>query len=174
MARRRFEVVDDPLAVTASAKPQDETGVAEPARAPAEAPRTRKPARAPKRNGAKVADRSARPSSGEANELTGRPLLSDPPALEEPLTLVAARLPQSLDRALDEHTQQLRRSRHGASQKKLPKQEVLAIAIWALGDPDDERTRSRLEALYEEYRGRRLAAAAAAALENSGAAFPAE
>jgi hypothetical protein len=93
--------------------------------------------------------------------------------LDEPLTLVATRLPQSLDRALDAHTQQLRRRQGGASQKKVPKQEVLALAIWALGDPDDEQSRSRLEALYEEYRGRRLAAAAAA-LERSRAGLPQE
>ena len=171
MARPRFEVVDDPLALTASANRQAETDAPEPARTAGDRQATRKPARAPKRNRAKPSDRlPAGRGSGEADELSGRPPLADPPALDEPLTLVAARLPRSLDRALDEHTQQLRRSRDRASQKKLPKQEVLAIAVWALGDPDDDRTAARLEALYEEYRGRRLAAAAAVALESARSA----
>ena len=163
MARPRFEVVDDPLALTGSDEGQAEAGDVSPPHASAAAPRRQKPAGTAKRGRTKGSTPTpARPSRREAD---GQRPLPDPPAVDEPLTLVAARLPRSLDRVLDEHTQQLRRARDGVSQKKLPKQEVLAMAVWALGDPDDERTRDRLGALYEEYRGRRLAAAAEAALE---------
>ena len=165
MARPRFEVVDDPLALTGSDEGQAEAGDVSPPHASAAAPRRQKPASTAKRGRTTGSTPTpARPSRREADGPGQRPL-PDPPALDEPLTLVAARLPRSLDRVLDEHTQQLRRARDGVSQKKLPKQEVLAMAVWALGDPDDERTRDRLGALYEEYRGRRLAAAAEAALE---------
>ena len=167
MARPRFEVIDDPLVLTGSDERQAETGDPSAPHASAAAPPPQEPAGAAKPNRTKGSNPApARPSRREADEPGPRPL-PDPPPLDEPLTLVAARLPRSLDRALDEHTQQLRRARDGVSQKKLPKQEVLAMAVWALGDPDDERASIRLAALYEEYRGRRLAAAAAAALDSS-------
>ncbi len=168
MARPRFEVVDDPLAVTRS-DDERETSETRGSHERAEAPRVAKRARTTSRSRTKASARSS--TAVSENVQVERSPLSDPPALDEPLTLVAARLPRSLDRALDEHTQQLRRARDGASQKKLPKQEVLAMAVWALGDPDDEQAVARVEALYEEYRGRRLAAAAAAALENSRASL---
>ena len=173
MARPRFEVVDDPLALSA-----DDDRPADPAEAaaspkPVVEPATRKPAGARKQERSKTSSRSSatRSRSGE-EESVQHEVLWEPPALDEPLTLVATRLPRSLDRALDQHTQELRRCRDGASQKKVPKQELLAMAVWALGDPEDRRARARLAALYEEYRGRRLAAAGAAAIESSRAAVP--
>jgi hypothetical protein len=174
MARPRFEVVDDPLAVTASDERQPEPAGAAPQEPAKEAPPA-KPAGTAKRSRARAPGRlPTTPRKKAEDDPVRRPQLWDPPALDEPLTLVATRLPRSLDRALDEHTQQLRRARDGASQKKLPKQEVLAMAVWALGDPDHEDARTRLEAMYEEYRGRRLAAAGAAALASARAPFPDE
>ena len=160
MTRARFEVIDDPLAVTAGEDRQHETGGRSPA------PETRNSRRPRRQAQAKGSDPTAATSSDRQRErIAGGEVQWDPPDLDEPLTLVATRLPRSLDRALEEHTQQLRRRRNGASQKKLAKQEVLAMAIWALGDPDNERTGAIVEALYEQYRGRRLAAAGAAAIE---------
>ncbi len=169
MARPRFEVVDDPLALSPNEKRAANTpdaAVAPPK--PGGGPAIPDPSRPRKQSRPKAPGRkSATPSSSGAEELEQEVALWEPPALDETLALIAARLPRSLDRALDEHTHQLRRSRNGASQKRLPKQEVLAMAIWALGDPDDERAQAKLEALYEQYRGRRLAVAAAAAIERS-------
>lgn len=165
MARPRFEVVDDPLALSADKDRRPEAADAATRPEPAVEPATRKPSRQRKQERT-TTDRRPAERSG-AQETVQHAGLWEPPSLDEPLTLVATRLPQSLDRALDEHTQQLRRRRDGASQKRLPKQEVLAMAVWALGDPADERAHAKLEALYEQYRGRRLAAAAAAAIESS-------
>ena len=172
MARRpRFEVVDDPLALSADGEPQPER--ADPGtRGRGAAPAARKSPRPRSQAGAKPSARTkAEPRRPPAGDVTPQDALWDPPPLDEPLTLVATRLPSSLDRALDEHTRQLRR-RDGASQKRLPKQDVLALAVWALGDPDDEQARARLEALYDQYRGRRLAAAGAAALGSTRRALP--
>ena len=47
-----------------------------------------------------------------------------------------------------------------ASQKGLPQQEVLAVILWALGDPDDAESVDGLAELHSRYRAGRYAAAA--------------
>jgi hypothetical protein len=47
-----------------------------------------------------------------------------------------------------------------ASQKGLPQQEVLAVILWALGDPEDGEAVDELEKLHARYRADRYAAAA--------------
>jgi hypothetical protein len=85
-----------------------------------------------------------------------------PPALNERAVLLSTRIPESLSRALELHTRALR-DHHGlASQKALPMQEILAAVIWALGDPEDDASVARLDAIYRSYRSRRMAAAARA------------
>jgi hypothetical protein len=82
--------------------------------------------------------------------------------LDERLELVSTRLPVSLSRALERHTRALRDRHEQGSQKALPMQEVLAAALWALGDPEDDAAVDRLDAIYRSYRARRMAAAALA------------
>jgi hypothetical protein len=88
--------------------------------------------------------------------------LWEPPALDERVDLVSTRLPSTLARALELHTRGLRDRHDRASQKALPMQEVLAAIVWALGDPEDDATIARMDAIYRSYRARRMAAAAQA------------
>ncbi len=46
------------------------------------------------------------------------------------------------------------------SQKTLPEQEVLALALWLLGDPHNAQALERIAAAHDEYRAGQLAAAA--------------
>jgi hypothetical protein len=94
--------------------------------------------------------------------------LWEPPALDEPGELLAARVPVSLVRAMERHTRALRDAHGGASQKQLPAHEVLAAVLWALGDPDDAATTERVAHIHRQYRGRRMAAAAKKVLESDG------
>lgn len=153
---RRLEVVDDPLVVGGAAHPTpaveargDDVAPA----AQASVPTSPVPQRPRSRR-----DRRAQAESTERTPREQRPW--DPPALDEQLTLLAARVPASLNRALERHAVQLREEEGGSSQKRLPKQEVLAALLWTAGDPDDGAARHRLRSLYREYRSRRLAAAA--------------
>jgi hypothetical protein len=87
--------------------------------------------------------------------------LPDPPPLSEPLELLSTRLPSSLRRSVSELTTALRaRGDTRQSQKALPEQEVLAVLIWLVGDPDDPTTIQRLGRALDTYRGRRYAAEA--------------
>jgi hypothetical protein len=89
----------------------------------------------------------------------------EPPALDERSDLFAARLPVPLAQAMERHVRALRDRNGGASQKQLPMHEVLAAIIWAIGDPDDPDTTERIAHIHRQYRGRRMAAAAARTLE---------
>lgn len=89
--------------------------------------------------------------------------LAAPPALEERLALVSHRVPESLKVNLGHFTRALRERRGGGapvSQKTLPEQEVLALALWLLGDPHNEQDLERIAAAHDEYRAGQLAAAA--------------
>jgi hypothetical protein len=131
---------------------------------------TSRPAPSPRRS-RRRATRAATAPRGETTaaagaEATGNPVWPPerdfwaPPALDERATLLSTRIPESLSRALELHTRALR-DRHGlASQKALPMQEILAAVIWAVGDPEDDASRDRLDAIYRSYRARRMAAAA--------------
>ncbi len=72
--------------------------------------------------------------------------LRPPPPLEEPLEFVSGRVPASLAQRLNAMTLALRqRQATRASQKGLPQQEVLAVILWALGDPEDGEAVDELE-----------------------------
>lgn len=89
--------------------------------------------------------------------------LAAPPALEERLALVSHRVPESLKVNLGHFTRVLRERRGGGapvSQKTLPEQEVLALALWLLGDPHNAQGLERIAAAHDEYRAGQLAAAA--------------
>jgi len=89
--------------------------------------------------------------------------LAAPPALEERLALVSHRVPESLKVNLGHFTRVLRERRGGrapVSQKTLPEQEVLALALWLLGDPPNAQGLERIAAAHDEYRAGQLAAAA--------------
>jgi hypothetical protein len=87
--------------------------------------------------------------------------LGDPPALDEQLEFVSGRVPSSLANRLNLMTQAVReRQSSRASQKGLPQQEVLAVLLWALGDPDDPENVNALLDLHARYRARRYAQAA--------------
>ncbi len=87
--------------------------------------------------------------------------LTTPPPLEEPLEFVSGRVPASLAQRLNAMTLALRqRQPTRASQKGLPQQEVLAVILWALGDPDDAEAVDGLVDLHARYRAARYAAAA--------------
>jgi len=87
--------------------------------------------------------------------------LTTPPPLEEPLEFVSGRVPASLAQRLNAMTLALRqRQPTRASQKGLPQQEVLAVVLWALGDPDDAEAVDELADLHARYRAGRYAAAA--------------
>lgn len=153
---RRLEVVDDPLLVGRAARPAPTVearsdDVAPAAEASAPTSPLPQPARSPRGRGAPA--ESARRTLRDQ-----RPW--EPPALDEQLTLLAARVPASLERALERHAVQLREEEGGSSQKRLPKQEVLAALLWTAGDPNDSAARHRLRCVYRKYRSRRLAAAA--------------
>ncbi len=68
------------------------------------------------------------------------------------------------DRVLRQPAPAALRERRGGgapvSQKTLPEQEVLALALWLLGDPHNEQDLERIAAAHDEYRSRQLAAAA--------------
>jgi len=88
-----------------------------------------------------------------------------PPPLEERLALVSHRVPESLKVNLGRFTRALRDRRGtGApvSQKTLPEQEVLALALWLLGDPRNDQDLERIAAAHDDYRASQLAAAAEA------------
>jgi hypothetical protein len=81
--------------------------------------------------------------------------------LDEQLEFVSGRVPSSLANRLNQMTQAVReRQSSRASQKGLPQQEVLAVLLWALGDPDDPENVSALLDLHARYRARRYAQAA--------------
>jgi hypothetical protein len=135
-------------------------------------------ARAPATAAAPAARRSRpRPAAETPTDALASPAAADawppaqgfwqPPALDERVDLVSTRLPVSLSRALERHTRGLRDRHDLASQKALPMQEVLAAAVWALGDPQDEAAVDRLDAIYRSYRARRMAAAAKALEQTS-------
>jgi hypothetical protein len=87
--------------------------------------------------------------------------LGDPPAFDEQLEFVSGRVPSSLANRLNLMTQAVReRQSSRASQKGLPQQEVLAVLLWALGDPDDPENVNALLDLHARYRARRYAQAA--------------
>jgi len=88
-----------------------------------------------------------------------------PPLLEERLALVSHRVPESLKVNLGRFTRALRdRRRAGGpvSQKTLPEQEVLALALWLLGDPRNDQDLERIVAAHDDYRASQLTAAAEA------------
>lgn len=92
------------------------------------------------------------------------PLLA-PPALEERLALVSHRVPESLKVNLGHFTRALRERRGGGapvSQKTLPEQEVLALALWLLGDPRNDQNLERIAAAHDDYCANQLTAAAEA------------
>lgn len=152
---RRLEVVDDPLAV----------GAAPHTASPATEKRDHSAVPAPDPNAATTSQRRPaasarrRQTAAASTEAQAQPLW-EPPALDEQLALLAARVPASLERALERHAAQLREEEGGSSQKRLPKQDVLAALLWAAGDPTDATAQQRLRDLYRQYRSRRLAAAA--------------
>ncbi len=160
-SRPRIQVVDDPLAVRRE-EPTPKVGDG-PGTAPrkAHAKRPREP-----RKKATVRSSSAAAASRQGEE-RAKGSEWQPPEFDEPLTLVGARLPTSLARSLDRHAQALR-SRHGGSQKALPKQDLLAALIWAAGDPEDQAARTAVAEVYDQYRARRLAAESARVLARSG------
>jgi hypothetical protein len=88
-----------------------------------------------------------------------------PPSLDEALALMSHRVPESLRVNLSLFTRALR-ERRGAgspvSQKTLPEQEILALAIWMLGDPRSADDLERIAEAHDDYRAQQLAAAAAA------------
>jgi hypothetical protein len=87
--------------------------------------------------------------------------LPAPPALDEPLEFVSGRVPASLAQRLNAMTLALReRQPTRASQKGLPQQEVLAVLLWAVGEPEDPAAIDALAELHACYRARRYAAAA--------------
>jgi hypothetical protein len=86
----------------------------------------------------------------------------DPPPADEMLTLLSARLPESLRARLAAFTAALR-TREGSghvSQKALPEQEVLALAVWALGDPNNPSAIDALARVRSDWHARRHAARA--------------
>ena len=83
-----------------------------------------------------------------------------PPPLEERRELISARLPESLARRPAQMAAKLRQRGLGASQKALPTQDLIAVALWAtMGDPDDPEALDAFERLLLEYRGRQYAEA---------------
>ena len=91
--------------------------------------------------------------------------LAAPPSLEERLALVSHRVPESLKVNLGRFTRALRERRSAGvpvSQKTLPEQEILALALWLLGDPHNDQDLERVAAAHDDYRASQLAAAAEA------------
>jgi hypothetical protein len=85
---------------------------------------------------------------------------TEPPPLDERLELISARLPESLAHRPAQIAAKLRQRDGGASQKSLPTQELIAVALWAtMGDPDDPQAVEAFERLLRDYRGRRYTAA---------------
>lgn len=116
-----------------------------------------------------VGDRGGEPSdgpveaAGEAPEPVAPLLavaegLSEPPAAGEPLDLLSVRVPEDLRENLRDVTTFLRRRRGGkSSQKRLPEQEVVTMALWLLGDASDPVAMERLGELHDRFHQRRLA-----------------
>lgn len=97
----------------------------------------------------------------ESSTSTVADRLPPPPPLDEPLDFVSGRVPASLAQRLNAMTLALRqRQPTRASQKGLPQQEMLAVVLWALGDPDDAESVDGLAELHAQYRARRYATAA--------------
>ncbi len=75
------------------------------------------------------------------------------------------RVPESLKVNLGRFTRALRERRSAGvpvSQKTLPEQEILALALWLLGDPHNDQDLERVAAAHDDYRASQLAAAAEA------------
>jgi hypothetical protein len=147
----KITVADDPLtSTTTSAAPAPRQATVAPAPEPAASPPRRhvKPAPAP-------------PAASNEDSAPTRSPASDPPPLDERLELVSARLPVSLAGRPARMAVKLR-ERTGATQKALPAQELIAVAVWAvMGDPDDPSAVEAFEQLLRTYRSRRYAHAAA-------------
>ncbi len=130
--------------------------------APARASATRRaprPARAPAK--APAAPSGAPAAVSEAlSGPAGR--LPDPPALNEALEGFSSRLPSSLRQSLADMTTALRARSGERSQKGLSEQEVLAVAIWALGSASDPDAVEQFAVRLAEFRARRFAAEAEA------------
>lgn len=107
------------------------------------------------------ADESVAPeSSREADAPVDR--LPPPPPLDEQLEFISGRVPASLALRLNALTLALRqRQATRTNQKGLPQQEVLAVLLWAAGDPDDPQAVDSLAELHARFRAGRYAAAAA-------------
>jgi len=142
----KITVADDPLSST----------TASPAPAVRPAP---EPAAAPPRRQVNTAPTPSAASSEEAAPT--RSAAGEPPPLDERLELISARLPASLAGRPARMAVKLR-ERTGVTQKALPAQELIAVALWAvMGDPDDPDAVDAFEQLLRTYRSRRYAHAAA-------------
>ena len=86
-------------------------------------------------------------------------LAAAPPPADGPMELLGLRIPADMRDDLREITQQLRRRGGTAvSQKRLPEQEVLAMALWLLGSPEDAEAMKQVGQLHDRFRRRRLVA----------------
>lgn len=85
--------------------------------------------------------------------------LGDPPGADETLDLLSVRVSEDLRENLRDVTTFLRRRKGGrSSQKRLPEQEVVAMALWLLGDARDPEAMEALGELHDVFHQRRLAA----------------
>jgi hypothetical protein len=80
------------------------------------------------------------------------------PSLDEALTTVFARVPESIALAFERLTLAVRHSERQPSQKALPAQELLGALLWRYGNGDDQEVVREMIELLREYRAARYAA----------------
>lgn len=80
------------------------------------------------------------------------------PSLDEALTTVFARVPESIALAFERLTLAVRQTERQPSQKALPAQELLGALLWRYGNGDEPEVVRDMIELLREYRAARYAA----------------
>ena len=99
---------------------------------------------------------AARPEV-EADDPGARPARPGP-SLDEALTTVFARVPESIALAFERLTLAVRQTERQPSQKALPAQELLGALLWRYGNGDEPEVVRDMIELLREYRAARYAA----------------
>jgi hypothetical protein len=167
MAKRQpITLTDNPLAAVAARveeAPRAEAlnaQTAETSRPPAASASAGAPSstKAPKPRPARP---STAPKPGRRVAMATDPVLGPArlgPSLDEAVTTVFARVPESIALAFERMTLAVRQTERQPSQKALPAQELLGALLWRYGNGDDPEAVRELIELLREYRAARYAA----------------
>jgi hypothetical protein len=118
------------------------------------------PAKAPKPRRARSST-APKDAGRVATAKVGDPVLGPArfgPSLDEAVTTVFARVPESIALAFERMTLAVRQTERQPSQKALPAQELLGALLWRYGNGDDPEAVRELIELLREYRAARYAA----------------